>query len=120
MGVACGIPNSIVCDRLGLSVWLSRPAIVTATIGAAPPIRLDAPHWTYFVRYHGQDFYVYAGFLQPAGLSSRFHVTPEPYKQTWDRWGSSPPSPLVRFRIDYGLGDVVLTQAHVLLRPGWG
>jgi hypothetical protein len=33
MGVACHIPNSIACDRIGLTVWLRRPALtVTATI----------------------------------------------------------------------------------------
>ncbi len=32
MGVSCHIPSSIACDRVGLAVWLRRPAIVTATI----------------------------------------------------------------------------------------
>ncbi|MGZ6639941.1 MAG: hypothetical protein ACXVII_44930 [Solirubrobacteraceae bacterium] len=120
MGVACGVPSSIACDRLGLAVWLPRRATVTATIAGGPPIRLDAPHWTYFVRYHGRAVYVYAGFLQPAGLTTRFHIIPKPNMQTWDGSSSNAPSPLVYFRIDYGLGDIVFTQAHVLLRPGWG
>ena len=83
MGVACGIPNSIACDRLGLAVWLTRRATVTATIADGPPIRLDDPHWSYFVRYHGQAIHVYAGFLQPAGLTTRFHIIPKPKTQTW-------------------------------------
>jgi hypothetical protein len=120
MGVACGIPNSIACDRLGLSVWLPRRATVTATIAGGPPIRLDDPHWSYFVRYHGRAIYVYAGFLQPAGLPTRFHITPKPNTQTWTGSTSNAPSPLVRFRIDYGLADTVFTQTHVTLRPGWG
>ncbi len=120
MGVACGIPNSIACDRLGLAVWLTRRATVTATIADGPPIRLDDPHWSYFVRYHGQAIHVYAGFLQPAGLTTRFHIIPKPKTQTWDGSTTNAPSPLVHFRIDYGLGDVVFTQTHVLLRPGWG
>jgi hypothetical protein len=43
MGVACPTPNSIACDRVGLSVWLARPAIVTATI-AGEPLRLDSQY----------------------------------------------------------------------------
>jgi hypothetical protein len=120
MGVACGIPSSIACDRLGLEVWLTRRATVTATIAGGPRIRLDDPRWSYFVRYHNRAIHVYAGFLQPAGLTTRFHIVPEPNTQTWDGATSNAPSPLVHFRIDYGLGDIVFTQAHVLLRPGWG
>ncbi len=120
MGVACGVPNSIACDRLGLSVSLPRRATVTATIAGAPPITLDDPQWTYSVRYHGRAIHVYAGFLHPAGLTSRFHIISEHNTQTWDGSTSNAPSPLVHFRIDYGLGDIVFTQAHVLLRPGWG
>lgn len=120
MGVACGLPSSIACDRLGLSVSLPRRATVTATIAGAPPITLDDPNWTYSVRYHGRAIHMYAGFLQPAGLTTRFHIIPQHNTQTWDGSSSNAPSPLVHFRIDYGLGDIVYTQAHVLLRPGWG
>ena len=120
MGIACRIPNSIACDRVGLAVWLTRRATVTATIADGPRIRLNDPHWSYFVRYHSRPIYVYARFLQPAGLTTRFHIIPKPNTQTWDGSTSNTPSPLVHFRIDYGLGDIVLTQTHVMLRPGWG
>jgi hypothetical protein len=120
MGVACPIPNSIACDRLGLAVWLTRRATVTATIADGPRIRLDDPHWSYFVRDHGRAIYVYTGFLQPAGFTTRFHIIPKADTQTWDGSTSHAPSPLVHFRIDYGLDDIVFTQTHVLLRPGWG
>jgi len=118
MGVACHIPNSITCDRVGLAVWLRRPATVTATIAAATPIRLDAPHWTYFVRDHGQDLYVYAGFLQPAHIT-RLGLVPES-KWTSSWFGTNAPSPFVRFRVDYGRGNIVTTQEHVFLSAGWG
>jgi hypothetical protein len=119
MGVACQIPNSLTCDRVGLAVWLRRPATVTATIAGAPPIRLDAPHWTYFVRDHGRDLYVYAGFLQPAHLTTRLGVVPES-KWTNSWLGANAPSPLVRFRIDYGHGNIVTTKEHIYLSAGWG
>ncbi len=103
MGVSCHIANSIACDRVGLSVWLARPAIVTATIDGAP-LRLDDPDWSYATSQGRKPLFVYAGFLQPAGISTRLHL----------------PDPLVRFRIDYGHGDVVTTQEHVWLNAGWG
>ena len=65
-------------------MWLTRRATVTATIADGPPIRLDDPHWSYFVRYHNRPIYVYAGFLQPAELTTRFHIIPKPNTQTWD------------------------------------
>jgi hypothetical protein len=118
MGVACHIPNSITCDRVGLAVWLRRPARVTATIAGAP-LKLDAPHWSYSVRDGNQMLYVYAGFLQPARLTTRLHTVPES-KSTNSWFGANAPSPLVRFRIDYGHGDIAITQQHVWLSAGWG
>jgi hypothetical protein len=103
MGVSCHIANSIACDRVGLSVWLARPAAVTATIDGAP-LRLDDPQWSYATRLGGKPLYVYAGFLHPAGITTRLRARDS----------------LVRFRIDYGHGDVVTRQEHVLLHAGWG
>lgn len=41
MGVACATPNGIACDRVGLAIWLRRPATsVSATI-AGRPLKLD-------------------------------------------------------------------------------
>lgn len=104
MGVSCHRPGSIACDRVGLAVWLARPAAVTATIEGAP-LKLDDPYWSYATRQGRKPLYVYAGFLRPAGLGTRLHV------------GSGP---LVRFRIDYGRGHVVITQGNVWLNAGWG
>ncbi|MHB1567890.1 MAG: hypothetical protein ACYCXW_04720 [Solirubrobacteraceae bacterium] len=117
MGVSCHIPSSIACDRVGLAVWLRRPAVVSATIAGAP-LTLNAPHWSYSVRDGRHMLYVYAGFLQPAGLTTRLHVIPESTTPTW--LGGNAPSPLVRFWIDYGHGNVIVTQEHVWLYAGWG
>jgi hypothetical protein len=118
MGVACHIPNSITCDRVGLAVWLRRPAItITATIAGAP-LKLNDPGWSYVAHYGRKTVYVYAGFLQPAGLVTRLHITPEANTSTW--LGSNAPSPIVRFRIDYGHGNIAVTQEHVWLSAGWG
>jgi hypothetical protein len=116
MGVSCHVPNSVACDRVGLSVWLARPASVTATI-AGTPLRLNDPRWSHVARQGGKLLYMYAGFIRPAGITSRLHVTPTGQAQ----WlGAHSPRPLVHFRIEYGDGDVVTTQERVVLHPGWG
>jgi hypothetical protein len=122
MGVACGVPNWVGCDRVALEVGLARPATITATF-AGHRLRLDDPHWSYVARptlqlgSSLQPLYVYAGFLQAAGLTKWLHVRP----RADGRWlGQHAPSPLVRFRIAYASGEVVNTQQRVLLRPGWG
>jgi hypothetical protein len=117
MGVACDIPSSIACDRVGLAVWLRRPAIVTATIAGAP-LKLNDRAWSWVAHDSRGVLYVYSGFLQPAGLTTRLRVIPEANTSTWI--GSNAPSPLVRFWIDYGPGDNVVTQQHVSLMAGWG
>ncbi len=117
MGVACHIADSAGCDRVGLTVWLARRASVIATIAGAR-VRLNDRHWSYAVHYRGKTQYVYTGFLAPAGLTTRLHVKPNPRTRKW--FGRGAPSPVVRFRIDFGLGNVVFTRQRVLLRPGWG
>jgi hypothetical protein len=122
MGIACGVPNWAGCDRVALEVGLARPATVIASFGGHR-LRLDDPDWSYVARPSPQlgsslqPLYVYAGFLQAAGLTNRLQVHP----RADGRWfGQHAPSPLVRFRIDYASGQVVRTQQRVLLRPGWG
>jgi hypothetical protein len=123
MGVSCGIPNSIACDRVGLSVWLRHPAVgVTATIAGAP-VKLDDRQWS-GPRRHGRRT-LFAGFLHPAGIIGRLHVTPDPGSPTtWEANSAvpavSPPPANVRLRIDYGHGLVVATQIRVELHAGWG
>jgi hypothetical protein len=118
MGVACPVANSIACDRIGLAVWLRRPALtVTATIagerlalnwrGDRPPLSAGQHPHTAF-----------DGFLRPAGIVAHLHVTG--VTGGWRWLGNSAPSPLVRFRIDYGHGRIVQTQERVMLAAGWG
>jgi hypothetical protein len=71
MGVACHIANSIACNRVGLAVWLARPATVTATIEGAS-CRLDDPTWSHATHEGGKPLYVYAGLP----LARRAHHPP--------------------------------------------
>ena len=122
MGVACGVPNWVACDRVALEVGLARPAVVSATF-AGHRLRLVDPHWSYVARAtlqpgsSLQPLYVYAGFVQAAGLMNRLAVQPRA-DGSW--FGQHAPSPLVRFRVAYASGQVVSTQQRVQLRPGWG
>ena len=123
MGVSCGIPNSIACDRVGLSVSLRQPAVaVTATIAGAP-VRLDDRQWS-GPRRSGLRT-LFAGFLQPAGIISRMRVRPDPGSPT--TWEANravpavlPPPANVRLRIDYGHGRVVVMQTRVETARGLG
>lgn len=116
MGVSCSTPNSIACDRLGLAVWLDRPAEVTANVAGAT-LKLDDPRWSYITRQGGKPLYVYAGFLQPAGLTTRLHVVPV-HGSIW--LGDNAPTPRVRFRIAYRNSRIITTQERLWLHAGWG
>lgn len=116
MGVACHVPNSVACDRVGLAVWLRRPAIAVSATIAGAPLKLNDPQWSSPIRDGRRT--MFAGFLQPAGLTTRLHVIPESKTPVW--LGNNAPTPLVRFRIDYGHGQIVATQANVWLSAGWG
>jgi hypothetical protein len=131
MGVRCPVANSTACDRVGLAVWLKRPAIsVTARIAGAK-LSLHNPDQS-----HGaaeppsRTLY---GYLHPAGIVSRLRVRPvkgnivgshhdKAYvtvaHQMW--FGEHQPSPAVRLTIHYRAGQTVVTQLRVPLSPGWG
>jgi hypothetical protein len=74
MGVSCPVANSIACDRVGLAVWLKRPAVtVTATIaGARLPLHTGGD----LADNLGGRGRAFDGYLQPAGIVSRLHVQP--------------------------------------------
>jgi hypothetical protein len=97
-------------------VWLAHPASVRAWI-AGTPVRLNDPTWSYVAHDRGRPLYVYSGFLHPAGLIARLHVRPIG-TATW--LGANAPTPMVRFRIDYGHDEIVTTEEHVWLHAGWG
>jgi hypothetical protein len=114
MGVSCPRPDTIRCDRVGLAVWLKRPARrVNATV-AGRPFALDDPHWSALPGGDGRK--MFAGFLQRAGVRERLHVTPSRGEHYW---GIEPPFPVVTLRIDYG-DRIVKTTLQVRLMSGWG
>ncbi|MEX2195447.1 MAG: hypothetical protein WD844_09190 [Thermoleophilaceae bacterium] len=107
MGVSCPAPNTIACDRVGLSVWLREPARrVDATI-AGRPLALDDPQWSGPLESGGRR--IFAGFLQPAGLIDGPLRVDRP-----------PVIPDVRLRIRRHDGSVDTIETRVGLAPGWG
>jgi hypothetical protein len=117
MGVACGKPNSIACDRVGLAVWLRKPArSVLATI-AGRRFELSDPHWSGGAR-NGQRR-MFAGFLQPAGLvDGPLKVQVENGRSRWT--GAKPVSARVKLLITRNGGNIDATSVRVGLSPGWG
>jgi hypothetical protein len=117
LGVACGVPNSIKCDRVGLAVWLRRPALsVTATV-AGEPVELDDPTWSGPAR-NGRRM-MFAGFLQPAGmLNGPLKVHPDRGRFWWA--GGHPAPARLRIVANYGNGHRTSATTTVLLAGGWG
>ena len=118
MGVACRIPNSAACDRVGLAVWLRRPAVAVTASVAGTTLRLrtgahSPSQWRYRPPRTG-----FTGYLRPSGLLTALGIPIERGTAVW--YGSPTPRPLVTFRIDYGHGNVVATRLRVPLMAGWG
>jgi hypothetical protein len=116
MGVHCRAANSITCDRIGLALWLKRPALaVTATINGRTLAmnrfgdRLVSP---------GRPRTEFDGYLQPAGLRTSLGVRPIAGTDLWN--GDPTPYPMVWLLINYGAGHRVLTHLRVPLAAGWG
>lgn len=128
MGVACPQPNAIACDRVGLAIWLKRPAIsVNATI-AGQPLKLDWFGEETRIASH-KPRTAFDGYLQPAGLTTRLDVKPTEGPsidpacgcQVGPIWyGANAPDPIVQLQIEYANHTRVVTQLHVGLAAGWG
>jgi len=113
MGVACPIPNSIGCDRVGLSIRLrTRAYSASATIDGRA-LTLDNSQWS-DPPVRGKHEFL-GGFLQPAGLKNG------PLKITTDSSGyPRSVTATVRLVVDYGGGREVQTTTAVGLHAGWG
>lgn len=117
MGVSCSVPNSVACDRVGLAIWLRRPAYSVDASIAGAPFRLDWFGDEYRFGRQSPPRRAFTGYLQPAGIVGRLHVRP----LTGAMWyGSGNPLPMVWVLINYGRGRYVLTQLRVPLNTGWG
>ena len=105
MGVSCSIPNSTVCDRVGLAVWLKRPAKAVRAEINGHYLSLKFQPWA------TRRASPFVGYLRGARANFRL-------PEHWE--GQPPRDGLVRLRIDYGRGRSVETRVRVELSPGWG
>jgi hypothetical protein len=120
VGMACLRPRA--CDRVGVAVWLRRPARSVSAIVAGHAVTLDvtdavafdatAEHTrTMFVGYFHWSDLVGVRIVFDAGPPSSWSAT------TPAGW----PNPNVRLRIDYGrAGGTAATGESVALQGGWG
>jgi hypothetical protein len=119
MGVHCPRANSIACDRVGLAIWLRRPAVRVRGTIAGQPVVLD---------WFGDEHRVgpqparrdLDGYLQPAHIVARLGVHPDPHGRWYGSQTGTWPAPLVRLTITFADGHRVATQMHVALSTGWG
>jgi hypothetical protein len=124
MGVACTDPNTIACDRVGLSLILRHPALaVQATVaGRTFSLDPDVPHHFHRIDTPNPDArapaIAFAGYLRPAGLRDRLHVTPDVDPTHWI--GRNAPAPVVRLRITQPDGSTLSTRVRTRLSAGWG
>jgi hypothetical protein len=121
-GVRCPQPNSIACDRIGLAVWLVRPAVrLTATVAGkqipmAVPSRVrNGPGGYYCAR----SCY-FEGALHPAGLLAPgpLHIRPDAGRYDWQ--GSHPRPLRVVLVAVYRDGSSAAATVRVWLHAGWG
>jgi hypothetical protein len=117
MGVSCTTPNSTRCDRLGLAVWLKRPAVAVSAEIHGRPFALDnrdsLDERQSIAAAHGKRRTQFIGYLDRAKLRSTYHLPP-------DWMGAGTPEPLVRLRVDEGRGGPLETRVPVPLMAGWG
>jgi hypothetical protein len=130
LGVACPVANSIACDRVGLTVWLKRPAVsVTATIAGAPLVLDWFGDQRLGRKIPSREF---DGYLQPAGIVPRLHVRPVEGNEILTKHGrtrvvvshqmwfgeGNARSPLIRLTVRYPNSETIITQRRVELSPG--
>lgn len=118
MGVSCRTPNSVSCDRVGLAVWLAKPAhsLVADIEGRS----LDLVSPGEFVLGKGTGW---EGYLQPAGLldpGGPLAVTREPGRPD-DYWsGVKPVEARIRLTATYKDGTTATRTVRATLHAGWG
>lgn len=118
MGVRCRTPNSVRCDRVGLAVWLAKPA--QSLVAQIEGRSLDLVSPGEFVPGKGTGW---EGYLHPAGLlqpGEPLAVTREPGRPD-DYWsGITPVAARVRLTATYGDGTTATKTVRAVLHPGWG
>jgi hypothetical protein len=112
LGVACGVPNSITCDRVGVGVNLSRPAMLVMVNVAGRWVALSPPT-------DGPPDQLWLGYLYDAGLRhGALDVGIAPQATRW--LGTPEVQPRVAVEVFFEDGTVGTLTARGFLHPGFG
>ena len=113
MGIAVCHPSSSACYRVGLAVWLKRPAVsVTATIAGVRSSlnRSDDRGIQMITSTRRREF---IGFAKPPG------IVPNTYLRTPDA-NPTTPMAVVKLTIETSNGKTVVTRLRAPVQAGWG
>ncbi len=113
MGVAVCHPSSASCYRIGLAVWLKRPArsVAATSIGTGSSLSRGDRSGIVMVGHVRRREFI--GFSKPAGL------VPHAYLRTPDVIVGTPVA-VVRLTIRTGHGKTFVTRVRVPVQAGWG
>ncbi|HEX4672986.1 MAG TPA: hypothetical protein VH279_11990 [Solirubrobacteraceae bacterium] len=112
LGVACGVPNSITCDRVGVGVNLSQPAMLVMVNVAGRWVTLSPPT-------DSPRDPLWLGYLYDAGLRRGALDVGIPRRAT--RWFGTPEvQPPVTLEVFFDDGSLGTLTARGFLHPGFG
>ena len=119
VGMACLTPRA--CDRVGVAVWLRRPATSVSAIVAGHAVALGTSAAAQFeaTAQRGTRTMFVGYFRWPGLAGSRILFAPGPPSAWSPRTPADWPAPTVRIRIRSG-DRITTTQTRVQLRGGWG
>jgi hypothetical protein len=117
LGITCG---TIGCDRLGLSIWLRRPALSVTALVAGRRLTLDTRDAMQYDRALARQRRMFVGYFHARSLFRNLHVGPAPTVYWWASPSTDWPNPIVLIRVDYSGGRAVTTRLAVPLESGWG
>ena len=112
MGVVCH-PNSSSCHRVGLAVWLKRPALSVIATSAGVSASLNEADRSGIQIGSVWQRREFIGFFKPAG------IVPRSYMRTPDAIHGVPTA-AVTLRIVTGRGQTLITHVRVPVEAGWG
>lgn len=119
VGMACLTPRA--CDRVGVAVWLRRPATSVSAIVAGHAVVLETSSAAQFEAPAQRGTRtMFVGYFRWSGLvGSRIFFTAGPPSGWSAKTPADWPTPTVRIRIADG-DRVTTTQTRVPLQGGWG
>jgi hypothetical protein len=119
VGMACLGPGA--CDRVGVAIWLRRPARSVSASVAGHAVSLDVAAAMPFQPSVAAKREMFVGYFRWADLVGvRIFFAAGPPSSWSARTPAAWPTPRIAIRIDYGRRGVAVTELRVPLQEGWG